>query len=122
MRTYGRVPIDPLNPQGPKRWVVVETTPQGFNDGVYVTALAQTLLLNINESPFFAQFGIPGHQSVMQQIAPDFYIVFTQNYYAQFFASLTVAKLLEPAPHYRFSVITHQGFKYPDIRVFGAPI
>jgi hypothetical protein len=122
MRTYGRVPIDPLNPTGPKRWVVVETTPQGFNDDVYVTALAQTLLLNINESPFFAQFGIPAHQSVMQQIAPDFYVVFTQQYYSQFFASLTVAKLLEPEPHYRFSVITHQGFKYPDIRVRGAPI
>lgn len=121
MRTYGRVPVDPLDPKGPQRWVVVETTAQGFNDDVYITAMAQTLKLNINESPYWANFGIPARQSVMQQIFPDFYITFTQQYYSRFFASLIVAKIPEPEPHYRFSLVTHQGFKYPNIRVRGAP-
>ena len=122
MRTYGRVPADLRNPFGPKKWVVVETTPDGLNDDVYITALAQTLLLNVNESPFWANFGIPARQSVMQQIWPDYYVVFIQQYYSRFFASLIVAKVPDTAPHYRISVVTNLGFKYPDIRVRGAPI
>lgn len=121
MRTYGRVPVDPLDPNGPKQWVVVETTPQGYNDGVYVTALAQCLKLNLNESPFWANFGIPAKQSLMQQIAPDTYVSFTQQYFAQFFASLVVAKLPTVTPEYNVSVITHQGYQYPNIRINGAP-
>lgn len=131
MRVYGRIPVDPRSPRGPLKWIVVETTRQGLNDDVYITALAQTLKLNINESPFFANFGIPAHQSIMQQVMPDFYIVFIQQFYSQFFASLLVSKVPNPptnlqgvnvpSPHYRFSVITHLGFKYPPIFIRGAP-
>lgn len=122
MRIYGRVLVDPSRPKGPKRWVVVETTANGLNDGVYITALAQTLKLNLNESPFWANFGIPAHQSVMQQIWPDFYITFTQQYYNQFFASLIINPVrADPEPHYTANVVTHQGFKYPNIRINGAP-
>lgn len=118
MRVYGRVPIDPLDPQGPKRWVVVETE-DGFNDKVYITAMAQTLKLNLNESPFWANFGIPARQSVLQQIMPDFYIVYTQKYYAQFFAALTISKKIVPVPNpdgplspvYDMSVVTHAGVR-----------
>ena len=122
MRVYGRVPVDLDAPNGPKRWVVVTTDAQGFNDAVHVTALAQTLKLNLSESPFWANFGIPAHESVMQQIMPDLYVILTQQYYAQFFAALTVAKLPSDQPTYRIDAITHAGFKYPNIRVNGAPI
>lgn len=122
MRVYGRVPVDLGNPNGPKRWVVVETTSNGLNDGVHITSMAQTLKLNLNESPFWANFGIPAHASVMQQIWPDFYINFTQQYYSQFFASLIITPVREEfEPHYRANVITQQGFKYPTIRINGAP-
>lgn len=122
MRVYGRVPDDLSRPNGPKHWVVVETTANGLNDGVYITSMAQTLKLNLNESPFWANFGIPAHESVMQQIWPDFYITFTQQWYSQFFASLIITPVRdEPEPHYRASVVTHQGFKYPSIRINGAP-
>jgi hypothetical protein len=113
-----------------KKWVVVETTPQGFNDDVYITAMAQTVLLNINESPFFGNFGIPAHESIMQQFMPDFYLVQIQQFYLPFFSSLLVARVPDPtvsrdenvpAPVYRFSVITKLGFKYPPITVRGAP-
>lgn len=122
MRAYGRVPVDLDDPQGPKRWVVVTTDPQGFNDAVHVTAMAQTLKLNLSESPFWATFGIPAHESVMQQIHPDLYVILTQQFYSQFFASVSLAKLPTPDPQYRMDVITHAGFKYPNIRVYGAPI
>lgn len=133
MRVYGRVPKDPRSPKDGLKWVVVTTTKQGYNDDVYIVALAQTLKLNINESPFWGNYGIPAHQSVMQQVMPDYYVLQAQRLYAQFFASLTVVKLpFDPVesredhanvqvPHYRFQVITHFGFRYPPIVVRGAP-
>jgi hypothetical protein len=135
MRVYGRVPVDPRNPKGPLKWLVVETTQQGFNDDCYIVALAQTLKLNVNESPFWGNYGIPAHQSIMQQIVPDFYILQAQQFYSRFFASLLVTKVADqptpelnnlrqvnvPAPVYRFSVITNFGFKYPPIYIRGAP-
>lgn len=116
MRIYGRVPVDPTIPDGPKRWVVVTTDKNGFNDACYITALAQTLKLNLGESPFWANYGIPAKQSVLQQIMPDFYAVFTQQYYSQFFAALTIAK--DPAaldPTYNLYVIPHNGAIIPPL-------
>lgn len=102
MRTYGRVPyytpgttIQPIDPDTGRpqtKWIVVETTPDGFNDYVYLTTLAQVLKLNPNEAPFYANYGIPGKASVVQQIAPDFYAIRTQQQFAQYFASLTIAR------------------------------
>lgn len=130
MRVYGRVPVDFRDPKGPLKWVVVETTKEGLNDDVYITAMAQTIKLNVNESPFFGNFGLPAHQSVMMQLMPDFFIIQIQQFYLQFFASLLVSRIPDPeisrdknvqAPIYRFSVITNLGFKYPPITVRGAP-
>ena len=101
MRTWGRIP-NPYPPSGVEDtneiaypnavWVEVATTPDGDNDYVYITALIQTLKLNMNESPFYAQFGIPAADCVMQQVQPDYYVSFIQAYYSQFFASLIIAK------------------------------
>lgn len=89
MRVYGRT----TNPDGSKRWVVVQTDPAtGSNSWVYLTALCQALLLNLNESPFYGNVGIPAQQSVIQQIQPDFYVNRIQQIYSQYFASLIVAK------------------------------
>lgn len=78
---------------------------------VYLTTLCQVLLLNLNESPFFADYGIPGRPSVVTQVFPDFYIVRTQQRFAQYFASLIVSKVDLPDPTYRINVTTHQGVK-----------
>lgn len=89
MRTYGRI----TNPDGSKTWVKVETdAATGSDSWVYVTALCQALLLNLGESPFYASYGLPAQQSVIQQIAPDFYVSRTQQQFAQFFASLIIAR------------------------------
>ncbi len=107
MRTYGRI----TNPDGSKTWVKVETDPQtGSNSWVYVTALAQVLQGNLGESPFYADYGLPAQQSVIQQIAPDFYVQRTQQQFAQFFASLIVSKEpAAPVPTYNINATTFEG-------------
>ena len=91
MRTYGRT-VDVLT--GAKKWWVVTTDVNGYNDAVYITTLAQVCKLNLGESPFFANYGIPAHPSVVTQIFPDLYMVRIQQQFAGYFASL----ILSPAP------------------------
>lgn len=107
MRTYGRI----SNPDGTKSWVVVQTDPGGFNDGVYITALCQVLLLNLNESPFYSDWGIPAKPDIVMQVQPDFYVMRTQQRFAQRFAALIVAKVSNRPPTYKISITTHQGAK-----------
>ena len=137
MRTWGRIPdpasvTEPLttpndvimtNPDasfvtGPSGlmtgnllWTQVSTDSNGFNDEVWLTTLVQTCKLNLGESPFFADRGIPAHQSIMQQIAPDYYVQYIQQLFAPYFASLQVAKTASYPPTYAISVTTKQGFK-----------
>lgn len=107
MRTYGRI----RNPDGSRSWVVVETDANGFDDLVWVTTLCQTLLLNLGESPFFADYGLPDANSIVQQIAPDFYVARTQRQFAAYFASLVVSRTASDPPTYAVNVTTHQGVK-----------
>lgn len=98
-------------------WVEVDTDENGYNDAVMVTTLIQCLKLNLGESPFFANYGIPAKTSVMQQVAPDFYVVRTQRQFSQYFASLIIAKADAPEPTYQISVTTQQGSKIPTFGV-----
>jgi hypothetical protein len=108
LRTWGR-PMNRDGTRGP--WTVVTTAADGTNDLVYFTTLCQTLLLNLNESPFYADRGIPAHQSVMTQVFPDYYVIYTQQLFAQFFANLVITKLATPAPTYNVNATTHAGVK-----------
>ena len=107
MRTYGRT----TNEDGTKTWVVVETDANGFNDEVWLTTLIQCLLLNLGESPFYANYGIPAQQSLITQVMPDYYVLQTQSQFAPYFASLQVAKLDAANPTYQINVITNAGAK-----------
>lgn len=132
MRTYGRIAnpyvdyfpdqiqinfavgisaIYQPHPTGSKIWVEVTTDDNGYNDGVYLTTLIQNLLLYLNESPFYANRGIPAKQSVIQQVAPDYYMALIQQEFSQYFASLTIAKQASIPPTYLVSVTTQQGYK-----------
>lgn len=121
MRVYGRTQ-DVLT--GAKKWWVVTTDINGFNDSCYVTALAQVIKLNLGESPFFGTDGIPAHQAVVTQVFPDFYMAKIQQQYAGYFASLvlTSAPIAQgssdsfafgqsgaPAPRYNINVLTNYG-------------
>lgn len=105
MRTYGRI----FNEDGSYTWVEVTTDAKGYDDAVWLTTLIQTLKLNLGESPFYANFGIPAKQSVLQQVAPDFYVAQTQQQFAQYFASLVIAKPANLPPTYRITAVTQQG-------------
>jgi hypothetical protein len=108
MRTYGR----PDNPDGTKGpWTMVMTDANGLNDMVMLTTLAQVLKLNLGESPFFANYGIPAVMSVMTQIHPDYNVAFTQQAFSRQFASLLVAKRDDPTPTYDIYVTTKLGVK-----------
>lgn len=107
MRTFGRV----YDANGKPTWVVVMTDANGFDDFVWITTLIQCLKLNLGESPFYANYGIPAHPSIVQQVFPDFYVAQTQQQFAPYFASLIVAKQSLPTPTYKVNVTTHQGVK-----------
>lgn len=100
MRTYGKI-----NGQ----WKLVETTPSGDSSEVWLTTLVQSLKLNLGESPFWANYGIPAQQTVMTQVYPDFYVAQTQAQFSSRFLSLTVAKIPGATPHYRITAVTPKG-------------
>lgn len=107
MRVYGRE----LNQDGTYTWVVITTDENGYNDAVYLTALVQCLKLNLNESPFYADAGIPAQPSVVQQLFPDFCVALIQQRFAPYFASLIISKVDSPTPTYRVNVLTNSGSK-----------
>jgi len=97
MRTYGK--------DDTGQWV--EVTETGY---VWLATLAQTLRLNENESPFYSNYGIPAHQSIMTQIAPDAAINRTQSQYSPYFANLSVTKVPNTTtPTYNISAIFQNG-------------
>lgn len=109
MKTFGKI----YDNQGNYIWEEVTTDQNGFNDAVYVTTLIQNLKLNLGESPFYANSGIPAQKSVISQIFPDFYINQIQQQFSQYFASLLIAKiptsLQNNYPLYDVNILTHQG-------------
>ena len=116
MRSYGRV-RDPStgkfvpDPVTGMLWRVVETDANGFSDNVWLTTLCQVLELNLGESPFYAQYGIPAVPTIVQQVQPDFYLVRTQAQFAQYFAALLLTKVASDPPTYQVNVTTNQGAK-----------
>lgn len=101
MRVWGRV-----NGQ----WTEVSTGPNGLNQMVYITWLAQVLKLNLAESPFWATWGIPQYQTIMSQIAPDYYMILTQQNFSNLFASLQISKVPNTFnPTYTINVLTKNG-------------
>lgn len=123
-RVYGRVTSE----LGVKSWVEVTTDSNGFDDEVNVVWLAQVLQLNLGESPFYSDWGLPAHQSVISQIAPDLNVMLTQLRFAPYFASIIITKLrgvappsgfprAAPPPTYVASIISHTGAKFPNVTI-----
>lgn len=112
MRTWGRLP----DADGALRWVKVETDSRGFNDAVWLTTLCQSIRLNVGESPFFANIGIPQQQTIVSQVWPDFYATQLQTLYASRFASLTILRTQNAAnePTYKVNVVLQTGVS-PDM-------
>jgi hypothetical protein len=71
--------------------------------------LAQVLKLNLGESPLYANYGNPAHESVVQQVFPDFFVRRVQSQFSQYFASLIIAKVPLPTPVYNITLVTNNG-------------
>ncbi|MDS1913343.1 MULTISPECIES: hypothetical protein [Enterobacter] len=109
MRTWGRV----ADKGGNKKWVLVEQDDSGDFSYGWLTTLIQTLKLGLGESPFYAQYGIPAQQSIVQQIYPDYYVNMTQQQFSGYFASLAITKLNGAQnPTYRIDVVFFNGVSY----------
>lgn len=117
-RIWGRVPVtvggdaEVLEPGAPSRWVAVETDAAGYDDYVFLTALVQCLKLNLGESPFWGNYGIPARASVRQQLPPDYNVALTQRFFAPCFASLIISKRPEtfpPQPTYDVNIVRRAG-------------
>lgn len=114
MRTYGRTPPDEF---GNRVWVQIDPDPiTGANDLIWFVTLAQTLRLQLGESPFYANYGLPAIQSVRTQVPPDLYVARTQQQFAQYFASLVIFRnppvtppRRQNIPTYTAQALTHQG-------------
>ena len=106
MRTYGRQ----YNEDGTYTWVTIVTDANGYNDDVYLTTLAQVLALNLGESPFYANYGIPKYQTVTTQVFPDFYAMMTQTQFSPYFASLAIRRVPGSfPPEYNVNAVAHSG-------------
>ncbi|MHB8372275.1 MAG: hypothetical protein ACYDBI_06150 [Thermoplasmataceae archaeon] len=106
MRTYGRN----YNSDGTYTWVEVTTDAAGFNDEVWLTTLCQVVQLNLGESPFFGNSGLPQYQTIVTQIFPDYYVTLLQEQFSQYFASLAIARQPNTNPPvYEAQVMTHSG-------------
>lgn len=106
MRTWGRQYYS----DGSYQWVEVSTDANGYNDNVYITTLIQALKLNLGESPFYANLGVPQYQTVVTQVFPDFYVSQIQTYFAPYFASLTIIRVPGSFPPvYNVNVVCHSG-------------
>jgi hypothetical protein len=58
-------------------WQAVTTDANGDNTNVYIVNLLQVLLLNRNEDPFFANYGIPDQPTIWRYWAAGFLAVVT---------------------------------------------
>jgi len=101
----------------PYEWVAVVPDANGTKSYLYITWLIQVLLLNLGESPIFSDFGIPGQQSVVTQIVPDYYVALTQQRFAPYFASLQISRVPDPPSGklvYNVTLTTIEGTVYSE--------
>lgn len=105
LRTYGKV----YNTDGSYTWQVVTTDANGYNDNVWLTTLCQCILLNLGESPFWANYGLPAQDSVVYQIFPDYAMSYLQQQFSQYFALLQVSRTSDTKPIYQVNVLTNSG-------------
>ena len=106
MRVWGRI----TNADGSRTWVEVSTGPDGLNQEVFITWLAQVLQLNLGESPFWADWGIPQYQTIMTQLFPTYYVMETQMRFQGMFAGLQVVPVAGTVdPTYNVNVLTKAG-------------
>lgn len=114
MRTWGRQTIN-----GVKTWVEISTDANGNNDYVWLETLIQCIKLNLGESPFWSNYGIPVQQSIVTQVIPDYYMLLLQEQFSQYFAKLSIVRTGSNPPLYEISAMTNNGVIIPAVVTSG---
>lgn len=92
---------------------MVSTDVNGNDDYVWAVTVVQCLKLFLNESPFWANYGLPAQASVASQVFPDFWMARLQQQFSSHFASLIISKMPSVTPTYRVSITTQAGVRLP---------
>lgn len=108
-RVWGRVHSDPGSSTDARTWQAYETDSSGSDDLPNFIWLQNALLLRLNESPFYADWGIPVQQTLLTQVFPDYYTALTQRRFSQYFASCIISRTSSTSPEYGVSIVTQTG-------------
>ena len=106
-RVWGRRTAD----DGTRSWEAFETDAEGYNDAPYFIWLQNVLLLNLNESPFYSDWGIPVQQTLATSVFPDYYTSQTQQRFSQYFPSCVIARVSSSAVSYSVNITTSRGIQ-----------
>ena len=104
-RVWGRV----HNNDGTRTWQAYETSDSGSDDLPNFIWLQNALLLNTNESPFYANWGVPVQQTMITQIFPDYYMNLMQQRFSQYFASCVISRVTSKDATYQVNIVTNSG-------------
>lgn len=98
-------------PDGTQQWKSVD------NKQASIAWLQNALLLQLGESHFWADWGLPVTQNIVTQIWPDYYVNLTQNRFSDYFASLRIthdSTSTEDNPVYQVAAIFPDGTTYQN--------
>ena len=108
MRVYGRT-IDNTRPNANfYKWQVV----QDDDDNIRLTHLIQVLQMDIQESPFYSNWGMPVANALITGVLSDVAINNTINQFAQYFAALQITRGISNDPkeiYYQVDVVLKNG-------------
>ena len=108
-RVWGRVHSKPGATTDTRTWQAFETDDTGSDDLPNFIWLQNALLLRIDESPFYSDWGIPVQQTLISQVFPDYYTSIMQRRFSQYFASCIISRQSTTTPSYGVSIVTLTG-------------
>lgn len=109
MRVWTRV----MGSDGKRTWQPVD------NDQGNIAWLQNALLLQLGESPFWTDWGLPVSKTLVSQIWPDYYLNMTQQRFRDVFPTLQVTRQRvdgQSDPVYSIRAILSDGTAYSNLR------
>lgn len=92
-----------------RTWTAFETDDSGSDDLPNFIWLQNALLLRLNESPFYATWGIPVVPTLASQVNPDYYTALMQQRFSNYFSSCVISRVSSTQISYNVSIVTRSG-------------
>lgn len=93
-------------------WYEVNTDANGFDDDVWLTTMAQVVASQLNESPFFPNYGLPSIESVTSRTHPDYWVSKVKSQFSKYFTAISIVKTVDittNTPTYNIDVLKLDG-------------